>query len=188
MACCPTGLTFPLPSSGASGPRKDEKDMEATRGSKWSGPPPAHIPPPGAVARTPRDRPGERARRDSAVAIGPGGDLGSARENTMVRSWGLRRKRELVSEALVFGGGSTLPSTCASPGKRASSPAGGGVCSRGQDELRDPKVLENSPPVSTQRRSFPETGNLYLSWRSPALCPGPCENGGDSGGGGGADS
>lgn len=45
------------------GPRKDEKDMETTGVSKWSSPPPAHIPLSGAAARTPQDWPGQRARR-----------------------------------------------------------------------------------------------------------------------------
>lgn len=88
----------------------------------------------------------------------------------MVRSWGLRRKRELVCEASVFGGGSTLAPAPSPWGAERAHLQEAVLCSRGQDELHGPKVLENVPPVSTQRCSFPEPGNLYLSWRSSAPC------------------
>lgn len=55
-------LSFAQPSEPL-GPKKDEKDLETTGGSKWSSPPPAHIPLSGPTARTPQDWPGQRARR-----------------------------------------------------------------------------------------------------------------------------
>lgn len=57
--------------------------METTGGSEWSGPPAAHIPPSGAVARTAQDWPGERARRGqhNAVAL-----------VFLVETWGVLRR------------------------------------------------------------------------------------------------
>jgi hypothetical protein len=70
---------------GASGLQEDEKDMETTGGSKWSSPPPTHIPLSGAAAWILQDWPGQRTRMIYLLLfIVSWWDSGNAQENRAV--------------------------------------------------------------------------------------------------------
>lgn len=72
----PDRFNLSLAQRGSLWAQDDEKDVETTGGSRWSRPPPTHIPLPGATAWTPRDWPGQRARRRMCQESGGGRVVG----------------------------------------------------------------------------------------------------------------
>lgn len=67
-------------------PGEHEEDMEAAGGSRRGHPPPAHIPPPGAAARTPQGRPGECGGR-LLLSLCPWDRLGMGLVPCVSRGW-----------------------------------------------------------------------------------------------------